>query len=567
MPAGASRNLLATGESTVEYRIACPQCHWHLKSARPVPAGMKVKCSHCGTLFNAAPDHALAAAPMPAAAPLAAPQAPAVRATPPAPAPARAPRADRPREVPAPEARPARSAAVLALVAGGAGLLLALAVVLVLFCFSGEERTPPPAPDGGDAPPGVRPVAKKKKPAPPLIELSPEEQKQVDAAVQKGVAFLKARQQSDGRWDAHGRRLGATALAALTLLEAGVPPGDPALVKAADAVRASARGLHETYDLSLAILFLNRLGDAKDREVIQRLALRLVAGQHANGGWDYHCPVLPEPDHQLLLGLLQELDRRRGADPADLREHVAKLRGGDPRRLPLRGGLLADPSQPDRFFRGGAPDNSNTQFAILALWAARSHGLPLDRTLALINRRFRATQLPDGRWGYRDQGEVSQHVPGKGQLPTMTCAGLLGVAVGFGLQEAGKPALRPEQDAVVQKGLKHLSKFIGQPGEHGGRPPMQQLYFLWSAERVAVLYQLKTIEGKKWYHWGMETLLAHQRPDGSWQGGGHGSEPVIDTSFAILFLHRVNLAKDLTDKLMELAAAPPAVGPPPARKD
>jgi hypothetical protein len=460
---------------------------------------------------------------------------------------------------------------VLALAVGGAGLLLALAVVLVLFCFSGDERTPSPAPDEGDSPPSQRPAAKKKSPPPPLIELSPEEQKQVDAAVQKGVAFLKSQQRPDGRWEqVHGHRVGPTALTALTLLEAGVPASDPALARAAEVVRADARALRETYDLSLAILFLNRLGDLKDRDLIQRLALRLVAGQHANGGWDYHCPILSEEDHKLLLGLLEELNLKRGDGPDDLRERVAKIRGRGHQRLALKGGLLADPSQPDAFFRGGGADNSNTQFAILALWAARSHALPLDRTLTLINRRFRATQQRDGHWGYRGPEEVSSGVPGKrGHLPTMTCAGLLGVAVGFGLQEAGKPALRPDQDVIVQKGLKHLSEFIGQPDERRDRPPMQELYFLWSVERMAVLYQLKTIEGKRWYHWGMQTLLAHQRPDGSWhRPAATPTAPLVDTCFAILFLHRVNLAKDLTDKLMELAAAPPvAVGQPPARKD
>ena len=160
-------------------------------------------------------------------------------------------------------------------------------------------------------------------------------------------------------------------------------------------------------------------------------------------------------------------------------------------------------------------------------------------------------------------------MPGKGPLPTMTCAGLLGVAVGFGLQDAGKGAVRPDQDPIVQKGLRHLSNFIGQPGEHprGTKPRMQELYFLWSAERVAVLYQLKTIEGKKWYEWGAEVLTTNQRPDGSWQGGGHGSVPVTDTCLALLFLQRVNLAKDLTDKLMELRALGQAAGAPPARKD
>src|SRR5262249_10052952 len=36
--------------------------------------------------------------------------------------------------------------------------------------------------------------------------------------------------------------------------------------------------------------------------------------------------------------------------------------------------------------------NSNTQFATLALWVARRHGVPIDRSLRLIVRRFRTSQ-------------------------------------------------------------------------------------------------------------------------------------------------------------------------------
>ena len=39
-------------------------------------------------------------------------------------------------------------------------------------------------------------------------------------------------------------------------------------------------------------------------------------------------------------------------------------------------------------------DNSNTQFAMLALWAARRHDVPVEVALGLVEQRFRATQHP-----------------------------------------------------------------------------------------------------------------------------------------------------------------------------
>ncbi len=69
-------------------------------------------------------------------------------------------------------------------------------------------------------------------------------------------------------------------------------------------------------------------------------------------------------------------------------------------------------------------------------------------------------------------------------------------------------------------------------------------YFLWSLERVAVTYGLDTIGNKDWYTWGSTILLANQGPDGSWSG--EYAEGGVDTAFALLFLKRANLAKDLT---------------------
>src|SRR5262249_24492197 len=68
-------------------------------------------------------------------------------------------------------------------------------------------------------------------------------------------------------------------------------------------------------------------------------------------------------------------------------------------------------------------DNSNTQFGLLGLWAARRHGVASDVSLELAARRFHQTQNGNGGWGYVARG------PSKN---TMTCVGLLGLAMGHG---------------------------------------------------------------------------------------------------------------------------------------
>jgi hypothetical protein len=442
----------------------------------------------------------------------------------------------------------------------GMVLLGGLAVLLVMFCFSGNVRRQEVA--GGsdvDNAEALALAAKKAKPA-PLIELTPKERHQVDDALARGIAFLKQSQSPDGGWNGESRA-GYTALAGLTLVECGLPVEDPCIKKAAAFMRNACPQLNRTYDISLAILFLIRLADSADRERIQQLALQLVAGQMPSGGWSYGCPTMNQAAYDKLLELLRDLKLN---DPDNLHRAQAVSKVQIPPEFSNLTVLRDPPNQPDEFFRNGG-DNSNSQFAILALWAARGQGLPLDRTLALMVRRFRATQNPNGSWDY-DTHRIA-NMQGN---PTMTCAGLLGVAVGHGLAaDGGKQKERPGQDDAIKKAVEHVAQSIhfDPKATNPPQPNLQpDMYFLWSVERVAVLYQLKTVGDKHWYHWGMQLILPRQdMKDGGWlDGGGYGATRTINTCFAMLFLKRVNLAKDLTDKINEMLAAGPGQ---PARKD
>src|SRR5262249_56207002 len=110
----------------------------------------------------------------------------------------------------------------------------------------------------------------------------------VAKAIDKGVTALYGSQAADGTWP--NAEIGATALAALTLLECGVAADDKAILAAADAVRKASVELNHNYSIALAILFFDRLGDPADIPLIESLTVRLLAGQTASGGWNYHCP-------------------------------------------------------------------------------------------------------------------------------------------------------------------------------------------------------------------------------------------------------------------------------------
>jgi hypothetical protein len=396
--------------------------------------------------------------------------------------------------------------------------------------------------------------------------LPPEEQELVNQAIVKGVEFLKLKQYPVGTWGDYSNQYqaGYSALPGLTLLECGVPPNHSVVRKAADYVRHKADALSATYDLALAILFLDRLGDEEDRRLIQTLALRLIAGQNLTGGWSYGCPLL---------------------SPADTRTLLAGLRGKVPvNALPdsLRGLAVAQnlartpiPEPPP------GSDNCNTHFAILAAWTAQRHGVPMKITMNLIARRFHISQNEDGSWGYE-----FKKGGGVAESPAMTCTGLLGLAIGEGLiqdylakqkQANDKDIKKLVQERQIKKGLEALAKHVGVPAGRTRDLPMGNLYFLWALERVGMLYSVQAVAGKNWYRWGAEILVANQKPEGHWEGGGYaGSSRVADTCMALLFLKRTNLTEELTKKLegeVDKAAkdraalpvqpaTPPAAAPP-----
>jgi len=422
-----------------------------------------------------------------------------------------------------------------------------------------------------------------------LAALAPAAPPGVDEAVRKGASFLWKRYQNGVPAEGGGKGkgggghgIGPAALAGLAILEAGAPPGDPAVGAVAAAVREATYTENRTYQLALCLVFLDRLGDPADRPRIQLLAVRLLAGQNDQGGWTYTCiePVPAAAEHALRAGLearqLVAGDRPAPAPPAPAPPAPAG-KAGAVGKLGVAGTLHADVVKYQRTLEAvGAgrherkDDNSNTQFGILGVWVARRHGVPVEPALDRIERRFLATQNPQtGGWPYSGHGDGS---------PSMTCAGLLGLATGVGRREeralvAGRKAGAARPDAApvppadpaaatVARGLTNLGGVLAGRAPAGGgkgkgkdvnlfdgdRPGGQEMYFLWSLERVGVVYGVEKIGGVDWYAAGAAVLLPAQNADGSWGGkGGYGVD--VDTAFALLFLARSNPFRDLTAKL------------------
>lgn len=386
---------------------------------------------------------------------------------------------------------------------------------------------------------------------------------QINAAVQRGVQYLKSLPVMEVA-AAYQYGVGPQALLGVTLLECGVPPNDPVVQRHVQDVRQAGPTIHQTYTLALAILFLDRLGDPEDIPLIQLLGLRLLSGQRPGGGWSYTCPVVGGPE---ALNRLRAFAQERQAGPADEdKKAAAEGKEADPppppRPLPrdLLEQVLTAP-QPAFTPTPAAPtetseDNSNTQFAILALWVARRHDVPVERTFAMVNQRFRGSQTSEGTWAYKYTG---------GQWKdTGTCAGLIGLGacrgIGIGIDD---PKVKADSDPAMEQAVAFLAGRLkdldrrgnrARPGGKFGGSTIDadahgDLYFLWSLERVAVAYHLKAFGDREWYPWGAEILVEAQSENGSWNDRFRG---LADTCFALLFLKKANIAKDLTTELKKI---------------
>lgn len=343
-------------------------------------------------------------------------------------------------------------------------------------------------------------------------------------AIARGVAYLKEQQQVRGHWSFHfngDHTLGITALAGLALLENGVEPADPVIRKALPVVRELASESNQTYDIALAILFLARVqagSEGEQDELIRELGARLARGDR-NGMWTYHVPVD------------QPASRRRGRSESN---------------------LLA----------GGPGDNSNTQFALLGLWAASRHGFDSNDSLAAIDDHFRRSQEERGGWGY-----TPNHAPSE----AMTCAGLMGLAIAAARPERAERLSARARGAALAADpafTKALESVARKARDIGGA---SDVYYIWSLERVCVALGLRQLDGLDWYAKGAEELLGRQRGDGSWPDSRWGALP--DTCLALLFLRKANLAFEL-DRVLKLpdpnrpqvalaAAAKPQANPQP----
>jgi len=305
----------------------------------------------------------------------------------------------------------------------------------------------------------------------------------IQRAIEKARDWLIREQEANGAWECSMRtddtRVGATALVMLALANAGIDRSHLAMQRGLDWLRRQKPD--DTYSVSLQTMVLAMLSPNEDRAIIER-----------NVGW---------------------------------------LEGAQVAQGPGAGSWSYGVNK-------GTGDNSNAQFALLALHEAEQAGIRVRREVWNRAQQYWVSCAnADGSWGY-----TSGNSAGSG---SMTCAGIASVWITS--EHIGTPDARAAADSIaccgggsspkpLERGLQWLGRrfsVVENPGT-GGQTWLY--YYLYGLERVGRFTARRFIGESDWYLEGARMFVATQDGLTGAFRGGRIEDPVVATSFALLFL-------------------------------
>jgi len=308
---------------------------------------------------------------------------------------------------------------------------------------------------------------------------------QVRQSIRQGADYLLKEQSHRGTWDDMATYPGGvTALCTLALLTAGESPSSPAMQKSLDYLRRLEAD--KTYTVALQTMALCAGEPRRDFVLIQR-----------NADW------------------LQRAQRDRG-------DRVGAWSYGDQR---------------DQI----GSDNSNSQFAVLALHEAERVGAKINpATWQKAADFWKRAQRPDGGWGYQPETPSSGSMTCAGVGCWVICSGKVAPAAASVDNGVVNCCMPPDHDDVLERALVWMSRNFSvarNPGQGGGG---WHLYYLYGLERLGRLTARRFIGDHDWYREGAELLIRDQDPfSHHWQGQGHAEDnPHIATALSLLFLSK-----------------------------
>lgn len=325
----------------------------------------------------------------------------------------------------------------------------------------------------------------------------------VRSGVDGAIAFLRQKQRPTGEWDEYpGYKPGTTALCALALLSAGLDKDDPNVAKALEFLRGfSPKEQNQTYPISLQTMVFCLADPETDRARIEANVAWLVERQlktsnEYDGGWSY-------------VGIDQASERA---------------------------------------------DNSNSQFAVLALYEAEQIGVAIDEAVwKRAENYWLRMQNDDGSWGYRASTLNPEGFPSGYGTGSMTCAGIAALAMCSGVREAARARVEGDdflccqdfEDEIavrISSGLNWMGKHFSaktNPGRAAGADTYF-FYYLYGLERIGRLTANRFVGRSDWYREGADALLRRKGALSQFWNAQKdlAGNNCVSTAFALLFLSK-----------------------------
>lgn len=408
-----------------------------------------------------------------------------------------------------------------------------------------ERDTPAPAPP----------------PPPAPKKLTPDEElaKRAGSAISNGVRYVRGLADGGGAFRSTYSRsypAGPTALALLALLKCGENRESELVEKGFECL--AKLSLKKTYSVSLYMLALEAKyephGDEIKPDVRFEEQLKKRFTRSAS-----------KPDRQMANAI------------------VAWLRDSQLQNAMWTYSGNRTSTTSSRRLRSGAGDGSNTQFAVLALYAAHRLGIAIpEETVSKLAKTYLdcqqqsskevepfavpAADMPIYRLRQEEKKAIARrggphtvsvdelygatrtkhrmYARGWGYSATlrshaylsMTCAGVCNLVLAKAVLErhSGYSRNRSRMDDAIRNGAAYIGSNLGpyMSSRQSSRMGWGLYYTLYSVERAGMLTLCEKFGKRSWYREGAELLLRLQAADGSWGGS------LEDTCFALLFLSR-----------------------------
>ncbi len=425
--------------------------------------------------------------------------------------------------------------------------------------------------------------------------------KQRGAAIDKGIAWLKKGQATDGTWDDKFHpfiglghmKVGTTALAALALLKSGVKPDDPGVAKAFDFLTTAKIG--HVYEAGCILMAIEariswepphldpdapegqgtvekkpaaKPGKAPkpspaDLDLAQRCVEFLVRNQ-GETGWNYPGTANGFKEdvsntQYALLGL--DAAERLGLEvPKQVYEKAQDLflsnqekEGPEVTPFSVPGADISykelkkiEKETRDAIkkiegsFKGKAPGETN----------AAGHTEEDERRTTeegaakkIFTTTSAKTMMNARGWGYSYRlapGAPKNVAPETKPTGAMTTAGLAALFICKAHLDS-TPVYEKQLKGPIDKALRDGTAWLAKNFSVSGNPnsPMHVYYYLYGLERAGILLLVQKFGDHDWYDEGSRKLIADQKAEGEWDAGGAGTVgPTCDTCFALLFLAR-----------------------------